>query len=198
METKCKPALRHAGRGAGRTGQDWSRLAPLLLLLFLWVAPSAGRAVEIVPSVGLTRSVDSEETRSQIGVALRGRVIPGLIGSELGVGYRKSDYSGGALRMTQVPVTVSLLATPVPNLHGDLGAGWYITRFDYRDALLKDETKQKFGVHVGGGFKIPLAPGVAADVTGRYVFLERQESRLVPGTFNPDFWTLSLGLAFRL
>jgi hypothetical protein len=175
-----------------------SLAACLFIVGLVAVAPPAVRAAEVVPSVGLTRSVDSDETHSQIGLALRGRVVPGLIGTELGVGYRKAEYSDGALQLTQVPVTVSLLATPIPTLHGDAGVGWYNTRFEYRDPLLKDETKQKFGVHVGGGFKIPLAPGVAADLTGRYVFLERQESRLGPGTFNPDYWTLSLGLAFRL
>lgn len=172
--------------------------ACLFLVVLMTVAPAAIRAAEVVPSVGVTRSVDSDETHSQIGLALRGRLLPGLLGSELGVGYRKARYSDGALEMTQIPVTLTILVTPFPTLHGDAGVGWYNTRFDYGDPLLRDETKQNFGVHVGGGFKIPLAPGMAADVTGRYVFLKRQESRFVPGTFNPDYWTLSLGLAFRL
>jgi len=162
------------------------------------IAPGSVRAAELIPSVGLTRSVDSDEAKSQIGLALRGSVLPGILQSELGVGYRQDQYAGGALEVKQIPVTASLLLTPIPTLHGDAGVGWYNTKLDYQDPLIQDETKQKFGVHVGGGFKIPLAPMAAVDVTGRYVFLQKQESRLVPRTFDPDYWTLSLGLAFRL
>jgi hypothetical protein len=163
------------------------------------VAPAAPvHAAELIPSVGLTRSVDSNDTQSQVGLALRGGLLPGVLDTELGVGYRKDRYSNGALEVTQVPVTASLLLTPIPSLHGDAGVGWYNTKLDYRDPALPDETKQKFGVHLGGGFDIPLAPAVALDVTGRYVMLQKQDSRLVPRTFNPDFWTLSLGLGFRL
>jgi opacity protein-like surface antigen len=173
-------------------------LASLAVAALPLMAPRAASAAELVPSVGLTRSVDSDETKSQIGIALRGSVVPGLLQSELGVGYRKDEVGGGGLELRQIPVTASLLLTPIPTLHGDAGVGWYNTRYDYQDPLLKDETKQKFGVHVGGGFKIPIAPVAALDVTGRYVFLEKQESRLIPSTFDPDYWTLSLGLAFRL
>lgn len=42
-----------------------------------------------------------------------------------------------------------------------------------------------------------MAPRAALDLTGRYVFMKDQESRLVPETFNPDFWTMSLGLALK-
>jgi hypothetical protein len=49
---------------------------------------------------------------------------------------------------------------------------------------------------LGGGFQVPLAPTVALDLGGRYVMLRDQQSHLVPETFDPDFWMLSLGLAF--
>lgn len=186
-----------AGRGV-RIRIPRAVLASLALAALPLSAPNSARGAEIVPSVGVTRSVDSDETQSQIGIALRGRVLPGLLRSELGVGYRKDRYEGGALEVTQIPVTASLLVTPFPTLHGDAGVGWYNTKLYYQDPALKDETKQMFGVHVGGGLEIPLAPIVFVDVTGRYVFLKEQESRLIPGTFNPDYWTLSLGLAFRL
>ena len=50
---------------------------------------------------------------------------------------------------------------------------------------------------VGGGLRVPLAPSAALDLNGRYVFLEEQNSRLVPSQFDPDFWTTSVGLAIR-
>ncbi|HEY7727870.1 MAG TPA: hypothetical protein VID50_05405 [Candidatus Eisenbacteria bacterium] len=185
-----------AGRGVG--GRAGRSVALALLALTSAVPLGAPRAAELVPSVGLTRSVDSEETKSQIGIALRGPLLLGVVRSELGVSYRRDVYSAGGLEVRQVPVTASLLLTPLPTLHADAGVGWYVTRLDYLDPAYRDQTKQKFGVHLGGGVKIPLAPGVAADVTGRYVFLEKLGSRLVPGTFNPDYWSLSLGLAFGL
>jgi opacity protein-like surface antigen len=76
--------------------------------------------------------------------------------------------------------------------------GWYHTTLDYNDALaLPSETRQDFGVHVGGGLRVPLASSAALDLNGRYVFLQDQNSRLVPSTFDPDFWTTSVGLAIR-
>ena len=155
----------------------------------------AARAAEIEPSVGLTRSVGGDETKSQVGMALRGSLVPRLLQSEIAAGYRSEDAMGGDLRVKMWPVTVSALLTPIPTLHADAGVGWYNTTLDYRDPLLKDETKQKFGVHLGGGIKIPVAPVAALDLTGRYIWMKEQETRLLPGAFNPDFWTLSLGLA---
>jgi opacity protein-like surface antigen len=166
------------------------------MLLLLW-ASTAARAGELVPSVGLTRSVDSDETKSYLGVALRGWLIPSLVQSELGVAYRSEELFNGSLKQTMIPVTASLLLRPVPGLHADGGAGWYHTKLDYENPLLSDETTQEFGVHVGGGIQVPLAPGAALDMTGRYVFLEDQESKLVPAKFDPDFWTMTLGLALR-
>lgn len=169
----------------------WAGLAAAMLC-----AGTAG-AAEVIPSVGMTRSVDSDATKSLIGLALRGAVIPRVLDTEIAVGYRNESYSDGALDVKQVPVTASLLLTPIPSLYGGAGVGWYNTRYDYRDPLLKDETKQRFGVHVEGGVQVPLAPSVALDLGGRYAFLEKQESLAIPQKFNPDFWTLSLGMAFR-
>jgi hypothetical protein len=78
--------------------------------------------------------------------------------------------------------------------------GWYHTNYDYavNTPTLADETRQQFGVHVGGGLEMPIAPGAALDLTGRYVFMESQESKLVPTKFDPDFWSMSLGLALKL
>jgi len=45
--------------------------------------------------------------------------------------------------------------------------------------------------------RVPVAPAVGVDLQGRYVMMQKQESRLVPSQFNPDFWTLSAGLALH-
>jgi len=170
--------------------------AMLLAPLFLAIA-SPSRAMEIVPSVGMTRAVDVDDAKSQVGLALRGPLVPGIIQTEVGASYRSETRFDGALKVRQWPVTASLYLTPVPALYAGGGVGWYNTTFDYQ-VPISDETKQEFGVHVGGGIKMPIAPAVALDLGGRYVFMHDQESKLVPDKFDPDFWTMSLGLAFGL
>ncbi len=60
---------------------------------------------------------------------------------------------------------------------------------------VQDNTTTQFGVHVGGGLRVPIAPAAALDLGGRYVMMRKQESPLVPRRFDPDFWSTSLGLA---
>jgi opacity protein-like surface antigen len=89
---------------------------------------------------------------------------------------------------------------PTPSLYLGAGAGWYHVTLDVEDdanPLPNDnETFQEFGVHVGGGLRIPMG-GVALDLNGRYVLMQDQESELIPDEFDPDFWSLSAGLGFR-
>jgi opacity protein-like surface antigen len=78
------------------------------------------------------------------------------------------------------------------------GVGWYQTSFDYADRTgLPNSTSTNFGIHVGGGLEVPIAPAVGLDLNGRYVMLRDQESHLIPEKFNPDFWTTSVGLAIK-
>ena len=163
-------------------------------VLLLGAAPAS--ALEIIPSVGLTRSVDSDDTESLLGLALRGSLIPGVVKTEIGAQYRSESLYGGDLSLRQWPVTASLWLSPVPSLYAGAGVGWYHTTFEYADELdLDDNTTQEFGVHVGGGLRVPLVPQAALDLQGRYVFMQDQESQLVPESFDPDFWSLSLGIA---
>ena len=100
------------------------------------------------------------------------------------------------------PVTASLWLAPVSGLYAGGGVGFYHVTYDYdQDAVaidIKDETDQEFGIHVGGGFNVPLGPTTALDLNGRYVIMQDQESRLVPEKFDPDFWNVSLGLAIGM
>lgn len=171
----------------------------MLLFAVLFAAlPSVSGAAEIVPSYGLTRSVDGgDEVKGMFGLALRGNLIPNVLQSEIGAGYRTDEIAGGALDVRQWPITASLLLTPMNVIYAGAGVGWYHTTYDYEDDTLGDETVQKFGVHVGGGVKVPVAPRVALDLSGRYVKLQDQESKLVPDKFDPSFWTLSMGLALK-
>ena len=193
-----------------RASQAWNvstergarALAAALLLLAgaAVVQVATARGAELVPSYGLTRATDGDETKSNVGLAFRTGIAGPVLQTELGVSYRSEQYYDGALKVKMVPVTASLLVRPIPAIHADAGVGWYHTNFDYAASspLLTDETRQDFGVHVGGGLEMPLAPKAAIDLTGRYVFMQSQESKLVPTTFDPDFWSMSLGLAIKL
>ena len=167
-----------------------------LALALLGTSPAG--AAELIPSIGLTRAADSDETKSNLGIALRGDLAGPILQTELGMSYRREEYFDGAMKVSMIPVTVSLLARPVPSLHAGAGVGWYHTKYTYENPLLDDETDQQFGVHVGGGLQVPVAPKLAVDLSGRYVFMKDQESKLIPETFDPDFWTMTLGLAFKL
>jgi len=187
--------------GTGRVA--WPRpesLAGLLLLGLLMAGAPEARAAEIIPSLGVTRSARpnaGDQAQISGGVAVRGELMP-LLKSEIGVAYRSETRMNGALKMRMWPITASLWLTPVPALYAGGGVGWYHTTFDFENVPGSPyETRQEFGVHVGGGLRVPLASSAALDLGGRYVFLHDQTSQLVPSTFDPDFWTTTLGLAIK-
>lgn len=172
-------------------------IASLALALGVSLSPVPSRAAEIVPSYGMTHAVGGDEFKGQVGLALRGDLIPRVLQTEFGAAYRTETVQHGQLQLKQWPITASLLLTPLQVVYADAGVGWYHTTLDYKDDLLSDDTHQDFGVHVGGGVKVPVAPRVALDASGRWVMLQDQDSKLVPEKFDPSFWTLSLGLALK-
>jgi len=171
----------------------------LLVAAPFWEAGMA-TASEIIPAVGITRAVEgNDKTRTYGSLALRGNLLP-ILKSELGIAYRSEERFDDQLHVRSWPVTASVWLQPIPMLYAGGGVGWYQTTYDYdQDKIaipVKDETKSEFGVHLGGGMRVPLAPRAALDLNGRYVMMEEQESPLIPSKFDPDFWTTSLGLAF--
>jgi len=169
-----------------------------LAALVMCAAVKAQAATEIIPSVGLSRNVDSDDAKTNLGLALRASAIPSVVDVELKGQYRKEDLSGGAITEKQWPITASLWLTPLRLIYAGAGVGWYHTTLDYNGpAAPPDDTFQKFGVHAGGGFRVPFGSALALDLNGRYVWMEDQETASIPQKFNPDFWDMSLGLAFR-
>jgi opacity protein-like surface antigen len=166
--------------------------------LVMCAAMKAQAATEIIPSVGLTRSVDTDDAKSDVGLALRTSFVPSVLDLEVKGQYRKQERLNGQLTEKMWPVTASLWVTPLKIIYAGGGAGWYHTTLQYNPpSTLGDETHQKFGVHAGGGIRFPVASSIALDLGGRYVWLEKQETVSIPQKFNPDFWDMSLGLAFR-
>ena len=169
-----------------------------LAALVMCAAVKAQAATEIIPSVGLSRNVDSDDAKTNVGLALRASAIPSVVDVELKGQYRKEDLSGGAITEKQWPISASLWLTPLRVMYAGAGVGWYHTTLDYNGpASPPDDTFQKFGVHAGGGFRVPFGSALALDLNGRYVWMEDQETASIPQKFNPDFWDMSLGLAFR-
>jgi len=48
-----------------------------------------------------------------------------------------------------------------------------------------------------GGLAVPLTPSIGLDLNGRYIFMQKDNNLEFPTEFNPDFWSASLGLAFK-
>ena len=177
------------------------QLVATLILATLATPAGIARAMEIIPSVGITKSTDAnggDATRFG-GLALRAGVLP-FLKVEGGIGYRQDSFSGGDVRVRQWPLTASLWATPLPTVYAGGGVGWYRTRFDYRSSLpIRDSTTQKLGVHLGVGVDLPIGPNLGLDLNGRYIFMQKDQSNVqLPTTFNPDFWTFALGLAIKI
>jgi len=178
---------------------DRALIGGLLLVVLLLLGFQVARAGEIIPSVGMTRNVNTSNTDAQIfgGLAFRGQIAP-MLSSEIGVAYRDQDFAGGDLTVRQWPVTASLWLNPLPTVYAGGGVGWYHTTFDYAPALnLDSQTSQDFGVHLGGGLQVPVGSAAAIDLNGRYIFMGNQQSQLPPSSYNPDFWSTSVGLALK-
>ena len=46
--------------------------------------------------------------------------------------------------------------------------------------------------------ELPIAPRPGLDLSGRYIFMQKDDNNLqVPTTFDPDFWTAGVGLAIK-
>lgn len=185
--TKCRPFTARQLAGA--------------LLLTTLATASAGfaHAWEIIPSLGVTKSTDTNagDARGSGGLAIRAPLLP-FLKAEGGIGYRQDSFANGDVTVRQWPVSASLWVAPLPMLYAGGGVGWYRTTFDYRSSLpFEDTTTLKTGVHLGGGATLPIAPRLGLDLNGRYIFMQKDESLQVPTTFNPDFWNVALGLAIR-
>jgi hypothetical protein len=189
---------RYTPRGGLRL-LDRALIGAGLFLASLLIGVQIARAVEVIPSLGITRAVNGDDDTAKLsgGLALRGDMAPFLM-AEIGASFRNEERFGGDLHIKQWPITTSLWLKPVPMLYAGGGAGWYQTTLDYDESLpFTDETKQKFGVHLGGGLRMPLAPMLGLDVNGRYVFLDDVDQKLSTEKLDPDFWTTSVGLAIK-
>ena len=179
---------------------DRALIGIVILLVLVLTGVRMANSAELIPSVGLTRATEGSADAKMFGsLGVRAGILPAIKG-ELEVAYRAEDMFDDRLHVSMWPVTASLWFSPISTLYAGGGVGVYITKYDYdQEKILfavNDETQQDFGVHLGGGFKIPLAPTASVDLQGRYVMLREKDSPLVPDKFNPDFWMAKAGIAF--
>ncbi len=182
---------------AARAARISAGMCALAMLLSINAGPA--NAGEIIPSLGITKSTDDNagDAKFSGGLAFRGAIVP-FLKAEVGVSYREQSYFGDDLTIQQWPITGSLWLTPFPVFYAGGGVGYYQTTYKYSGLLPFDSsTDQKFGVHLGGGLDVPIAPRLGLDISGRYIFMEQKQSELPPNEFNPDFWTTSVGLAIK-
>ena len=167
---------------------DRALIATLIFLVLLLMGIQVARAGEIIPSIGLSHSTANHDGEAKVfgGLAFRGNLAP-LIKTEVGLAYRSESFANNDLTVRMWPLTASLWLTPMPTLYAGGGVGWYNTTLDYAKSTgFEDKTTQEFGVHLGGGLRVPIGPVAALDLNGRYVFLDQQASELPP-----NFWTYS-------
>jgi hypothetical protein len=170
----------------------------VLASLAAGAATARAEGLELVPSVGLQRAVKGgNEAKPYDGLALRTRLAPALK-AEIGAAYRRDEYASGDFAVKSWPITASLWLSPLSPLYVGGGVGWYNTTVEFAPALgMKDETRQDFGMHVGGGLPLPLAPPLGLDLNGRYILLPVQEDPATPKEWNPSYWSTTLGLSLR-
>jgi hypothetical protein len=152
------------------------------------------------PQVGIQKSNSADQANLWAGAALRVKILPAL-GGEASVDYRQDKFYNGAVNIKSWPIQLTGLLYPLPIIYGAIGAGWYMTTFDYNQAVypqLKDDTRSRFGWHFGLGGEIPLAIAkITADV--RYVFLD-YAFKQVPelSGLQWDFFVISASFLFAL
>lgn len=167
-----------------------SGLAAAALLL----SPSCARASGIGVRGAWVDTPEREEDAQMVGAFLRLGTTMALEGA---VDYRKTELGGGA-EMRTWPVTLSLVASPIPVLYGVAGVGWYNTTLELSPALggLED-TWREFGYHVGGGVQFPIVPYLSfvGDLRYSYVGYDFDEFASAVSDFDGgDYLALNLGV----
>lgn len=177
--------------------------APLLvgacLLSTVALIPVTARALELIPSIGTSKATDAnaDDATFSGGLAIRAPVLP-FLKLEGGITYRQDSYYDNDLAVRMWPVTASAWLTPFPMVYAGGGLGWYRTTYDYDSALpFEDTTTNQVGVHIGGGVLVPMGTNLGLDFNGRYIFMQADDELALPTTFDPDFWSASLGLSIQ-
>ncbi|MBN1998680.1 porin family protein [candidate division KSB1 bacterium] len=178
----------------------WKKILLILGLITMLIAPVNAQSVGLGPQVGYYKAQDTDGNFMG-GVAWRFKFTP-MFGLKASINYRQEKYANQDMTVRSWPIMVTGLIYPLPIAYGAIGAGWYNTTFDYNQekySFLKDETKQEFGWHFGGGVELPVGTNfkLAGDI--RYVFLDYNFEE-IPGSSDvkSNFFVIMAGLLYNL
>jgi len=149
------------------------------------------------PIVGISKSPDADANLIG-GGALRLKLLP-FLGLEGSITYHQEEFGDDdALTVKSWPIQVTGMLYPVQWLYGSMGAGWYMTTFDYDPDVefLDDDTTDEFGWHFGGGLEVPLGERIRLAGDLRYVFID-YDFEGVPGIdedIDSNFYMATAGL----
>jgi opacity protein-like surface antigen len=181
----------------------WKKTLLVMGLITLVAAQVNAQSISLGPQLGYQKARDADEGNLMGGVACRLKLTP-FLGAEASINYRQETYANEALTVRNWPVMVTGLIYPLPMVYGAIGAGWYNTTFDYDQSKFplwtaKDETKQEFGWHFGGGVELPVGSSFKLVADIRYVFLN-YDFKEIPGTgdLKSDFTVFTVGFLFGL
>ena len=136
------------------------------------------------PVAGYIKTRDADGGTWFGGVQARYR-FGGILAVEGSITFHRDEFQDGDVVVTQYPVQVSALIFPLPfgafEPYGVIGAGWYYTRVDIDTALVQDDdTENLFGVHLGAGAQLHVAPRFSIFADFRWIFMDE------PATDNSD------------
>ncbi len=147
------------------------------------------------------RTPDAEGATFTGGAHVLGRVT-GVLALELYAGYRRDTYAEGGtsvLRVSQVPVQLSLVAYLLPNLRAQpylLGGGGYYRIWTTGlgpQVALGEDTENKFALHAGAGVDVRTGRRFSVRIDGRWVFLDVDAlAKAAPGK-SAGGWQAGLG-----
>jgi hypothetical protein len=117
------------------------------------------------------------------------------------VDYRRTDLAGGA-ETRAWPVTLSLVASPIPVAYLLAGIGWYNLTLEVPSAFSTvEETQSRFGYHVGAGVRAPVLPDLSFVGDLRYGYVDYefdQFAEAVAGFDGGDYVSLNLGVMLAI
>lgn len=155
----------------------------------------------IGPKVGYYSAPDAENGAVFIGLQSRSRGE--IFGFELAAEYRgqqRYNVTGGTLKVSQIPVTASLLAyvplTPVVQPYVLAGLGAYYTIYDYDGGFISpgDDSELNLGYHLGLGGEIAVSPIAALNIDYRYLYLDGNNDNFGDKKFSGN--VISMGFTF--
>lgn len=161
-------------------------LRPMLALALLVSWTGLATAADVVLSSGASRETDGRE--------------PARLVSTLAIrGFAREGWSTEAsFTRHGAGVNSALSAWWHPHRMAYAGGGANLERRGSESLLVGGEIRNRLGYHVGGGFVLPLTNETGLDLSARYVFLDRHPGDPAPDRFASRFWTLTLGVAFRI